>query len=477
MDRGPVKLYDLRATANRAVVASILVVLTCAHAGAQQSEIDALNDRLDDLAAMIEAQSKVIEDQAAEIRQLKANTLETVVRLAEPAPGQEISISGQKTKTSDQVLGRFPDDSVVRAGDFENAIKFPGSDASFGIGGFVRAEAAYDFDSLGFQDVVNHRTIPIDGSSRDGANQSRFHVRNSRVNLDYRRPSRLGDIRAFVEFDFFGGGDEFINNYEVRIRHVAAQVGDVYVGQWWSQFTDIASSPETIDFGPPLGQPVQRNPGIRWARNFGADKSWRAGVGIENPAGDLTDTSELFASDSVPNFTGFIEKRADWGRLKIAALALQLDSETGSTLGGGINISGRYNTPWIAERDNIVFGLTAGEGFTHYYSPLAGVGLEGVIDADGDVEATGILGGFLGYQHWWTDRIRSTFVASALELDSPMGSTPTSFDNGDRFRANLFWSPEDEVSFGIEYGIARQQTVDGSDGDGSRLHFLAQVNF
>lgn len=433
------------------------------------SDLDEVAQQLEQLALQIEKQKLEIERLRSELAQAK---------------GVGVSVREEEADTSDPIytntitpLGRFPDAAIITAGDFDGAIKIPDSQASVKIGGFVRLEGSYDFDSLGFQDAVNHRRIPLDGTPQDGANQSRFHVRNSRLNLDYRRPVDDDQIRAFIEFDFFGGGDEFINNYEIRLRHAAANIGDFYVGQWWSQFSDIAASAETVDFGPPLGQPVLRNPGVRWAKDLQPAGSWRVGLGIENPAGDLTDPSDRFASDSVPNFTGFVETSRRWGRIRLAGLALQLDSDSDTEFTGGFNFTGRINTPYFSERDNLVFGVSGGEGFSHYYSVFAGAGLEGVIDAEGDIEATGVLGGYVGYQHWWSDSLRSTVVASALELDAPEGSVANAFDSGERYRINLIWTPMTDVTLGVEYSYASQETFGAGNGDGSRFNAVAQIDF
>ena len=484
----------------KAAASSACVLLIFAPASAQETgdEVERLRQQVETLSLLVNRLAGQVQAQAEQIDQLKQGAhapsqlddeqidpqsgdglavLSTasgeramLVELSEPVDGQsQIPVI--------RPLGRFPDDAIVRAGSFEGALQLPGSDASIKIGGLIRAEASQDLDSLGFQDTVNHRRIPLDGTPEDGNGQSRFHVRNSQVNIDYRRPSSAGEIRAFIEYDFFGGGGEFINNYELRLRHAVVAVGDIYAGQWWSQFTDIPATPETVDFGPPLGQPVLRNPGLRFSRSLGSGDDWRFGLGIENPAGDLTDDNNLFASDSVPNFTGFIETTQAWGRVRLAALGLQLDSETDQVFTGGLNVTGRLNTPWLHENDNLVFGVSGGEGFTHYYSVFAGAGLEGVIDSDGNIEATGVLGGYLGYQHWWNDHIRSTFVASALALDSPDGSDASAFDNGVRYRSNLFWTPIENLDVGLEYTYAHQETVDGREGSGSRLNAVVQIDF
>ncbi|MEM1261337.1 MAG: DcaP family trimeric outer membrane transporter [Pseudomonadota bacterium] len=443
-------------------VGSLLVCTSLALAPANAIADDAaalatLEQRVDELAALVAAQAK-------KIRELEARDSST---------DQESVVD--EAAASRQPVGRFPDDAIVTAGEFAGSIAVPGSDASVRIGGFVRAEGNYDFESLGFQDTVNVRRIPLDGTTDDDATQSRFHVRNTRMNLDYRRDTQLGELRTFVEWDFFGGGAEFINNYELRLRHAAAGIGNFYVGQWWSQFTDVTTTPEGADYGGPLGVPALRNPGVRWGTNV-AD-NWRVGFGIENPTGDLDVPDEQLASDSFPDITSYIRYDQTWGHVRLASVIRRLESASDEQYVGGLNFSGRIALPYGERLDNVSFQLQAGEGFTHYYSTLASVGLNGVADIDGNIEATGIVSGFLAFQHWWNTRWRSSIQASFIELDSPAASAGTAFDNARYYSGNLFYSPFDGVTLGLDLIYAEQQTVNGAEGDGVRAHAIARFDF
>jgi len=257
------------------------------------------------------------------------------------------------------------------------------------------------------------------------------------------------------------------------LRHAAAGLGGLYVGQYWSQFVDIAASPE----GPntPLGVPIVRNPGLRYRTDL--NEHWRVAIGLEDPAGDLTGDSALLASDSTPNVTGYVQYTGDWGRVRVAGLGLKLESTTDSVFTGGLNLSGRLNLPFLGTKDNLAFALQGGEGFAHYYATLANVGLEGVVSNDGSVEATGVLAGHLSYQHWWSDSLRSTFKISAIEFDSPEGSVVTATDGGSSAAVNLFWTPVKNSTFGVEYVYADREVVDGQTGEGSRLSAQARFDF
>jgi len=431
---------------------------------------------IDELRAQLEALTLLVEQQAEELRQLKRQQ-ETTDPTADAAGGTQVADAQPVADgaTSRQPVGRFPDDAIVTAGSFDGSLRIPGDDASVRLGGFVRLEGSYDFDNMGIQDVTSVRTIPLDGAVEDNTRQARFHIRNSRLNVDYRKTTAFGPLRAFFEIDLFGGGGEFINNYELRVRHLAAQIGNVYIGQWWSYFDDVQSIPETSDFGGPLGAPILRNPGIRWAADVAP--GWRLGIGVENPAGDVEDPEDLFASDDMPDITGFAEVSQSWGRLRVAGLVRRLSSTQDDATVGGINLSGRLLLPSGYGKDNIAFQAQLGEGFTHYYSTFAGQGLAGFIDADGRIEATGITSAYIAYQHWWSEQWRSTVYASVLDLDHPSGVPDSTFSSGEYYAANLFWTPLSGATFGVELVHASRETESGSTGDGTRLQISARVDF
>ncbi|MEL7485634.1 MAG: DcaP family trimeric outer membrane transporter [Pseudomonadota bacterium] len=376
---------------------------------------------------------------------------------------------------SRQPIGRFPDDAFVTAGEFDRSISVPGTSGSFRIGGAVQVNANYDTDNLGFQQISTQPTIPLDGDVDDGTEQFGVHTRLSRVNFDYRAPTRLGRFRTFVEFDFFGDGDEFTNDFDLRLRHAAAELGPWKFGQFWSGFVDVFNIPETADPGGPVAQPVLRNPGLYYVKGDYDGSNW--GIGIENPAGDLGGDTDLIASESIPNIVGFARLQRDWGYLRIAGLGLQLKSDFDADFTGGVHISGRVNTPFTGrEQNNIAFGAQYGAGFVHYFSSFVG-GLDGIISEDGEVEATEILGAFLGYQHFWTDRWRSTITGSFFDIDLPAGADALAYSDGERASANLFYTPIDGVTLGLEGIYNTIETVDGSEGEGVRIEFVGRFDF
>lgn len=473
---------SIRRPSNGSVLRPVLAVAIGFSVAATLPGASAEPDELEALKAQLNALSKVVEQQSREIEALRAERQDddgesapgrSIQRLAPVSDKEEELVVNNSIQAGRYEVGRVPDDAVVKAGDFDGSITLPGSTASMRIGGYVQADMGYDFDSLGFSDSLNLRTIPLNGSTSDDEQVFRSHARYTRLNFDVRDDTEMGEFRTFLEIDFFGSGSDTTNNYSPVLRHAAAGLGNLYVGQYWSQFVDIAASPE----GPnnPFAVPIVRNPGVRWRTDL--NESWRIGVGIEDPAGDLSGDSALLASDSTPNVTGYVQLTRPWGRVRFAGLGLELESTTDSVYTGGFNLSGRLNLPFLHRKDNLAFQAQAGEGFAHYYATLAGVGLEGVVDSDGTVEATGVLAGYLAYQHWWSDSLRSTFKISAVGFDSPSGSADTDTDGGAMAGTNLFWTPVRNTTFGVELIAAERTVVDGQEGDGSRISALARFDF
>ncbi|MEO1657287.1 MAG: DcaP family trimeric outer membrane transporter [Pseudomonadota bacterium] len=485
----------------RKAVVGLLVMMTGfpavlhAQTPTGDEDLQELYDKLEELSRVVDQQSVQIQRQSEEISILRkkgdaaldeAGRGSAAVAATESDDGQfdgaaSEELSGDSASSRGGIdafrIGRYPDQAIVRPGDFEGSITFPGDAGSFRIGGFVRAQLDYDFDNIGIQGNAIPYSIPLDGSIDDNTQQLGFTVRDTQLNFDYRRDTEeLGQLRAFVEFDFFGdGGDEFNNDYGVRIRHAAVGIGNLQVGQFWSLFTDLDSIPEVVELLGPHGAPVFRTPGIRWYDEIG-DK-WKWAVGIEDPAGDLSGDASQFASESVPNVVGYLERTGDWGHVRLTGLGLELKSDTDKTFTGGGSLTGRINIPFLHRRDALLFGGQMGAGFAKQYAGFGGVGLEGVVDTDGNIEATEILAGYIGYQHWWTDAWRSTGYASVFDFDQGRLAEPDSLSYSFKAGGNLFWTPEKKLNLGAEVLYITREDFNGDEGDGVRMQLVAQLNF
>ena len=500
----------MRSTYCAGAMALLLSAKAIAQAPQDEGELQDLRAGLERLAQQVEQQADTIKSQEAQIealrRQLDAQTRPVTPTLTTPAPAtpaQATPSEAVPTARLDRptaiepapfdlaqdlnrgasiegpprinLAGRYPDTAIVREGDFERSITIPGDKGSIRIGGFVRAQVNFDFDSLGVQDSAIPYLIPLNGSPEDGTTQLGFGIKDSQLNFDYRRKTDLGLLRTFIEFDFFGDGDEFDSGYGLRLRHAALGVGNLQFGQFWSLFTDLQATPEVADLLGPHGAPILRTPGIRWNDTIG--ENWNWAIGIENPASDISAPDDQFASESIPNLVGYIERTGDWGHVRLSALGLELKSAQDEVFTGGLSLTGRVNTRFPAARDNLFFGGQIGAGFSKQYAGFGGIGLEAVLDEHGNLDPTEVLAGYIGFQHWWSDTLRSSAYVSFFDFDQGRAADPSSFSYSFKTAGNLFWTLADNANVGAELIYITRETAARDEGDGVRFQLVSQFNF
>lgn len=369
--------------------------------------------------------------------------------------------------------GRFQDDAIVTSGEFPGSITIPSTGISLRVGGFVNVDIIHDIDSLGFGDFIIPATIPVDGSPVDGTSQTLFSARGSRINFDVRGHSDLGELRAFVEADFLGDGDELTSTYQFQLRHAAAQVGHLYFGQWWSSFVDVASIPEGAN--APLGALTLRQPGVRWGQNLGA--MFRVVVGVESPAGSITSEVPPAASDSFPDVVGSAQFRTDHLRLKLAGLLRRLETDEDEAWAGGGSLSGRIQLPFLGVHDNLAFQGQFGLGISRYYQAFASFGLDALVGPDGTLNPIEVLAGYVALQHWWSDRWRSSISASAIDFGHADTTAATTFESAQLYMVNLYWSPVDRTTFGVDAAYALRRNFGEEEGSGLRISATARLDF
>ena len=106
--------------------------------------------------------------------------------------------------------------------------------------------------------------------------------------------------------------------------------------------------------------------------------------------------------------------------MQAAALLRQVRAEpsafpntTVATGGFGFNLSGRMAPNLWNERDDVTWAVYAGKGIGSYITDLRTLGgQDGVYDPETNmVEALPMAATYVGYQHWWNDKLRSTAKA------------------------------------------------------------------
>lgn len=371
--------------------------------------------------------------------------------------------------------------NVVTGGDLPGSFKLPGSDTSIKIGGYVQLDAAYDIKGDQGRGV-SLADVPLDGTAaakRKGT--TTFSARTSRLNFETLTNTTGGPLKTRIEFDFYtaDGSETYTNSAHPRLRHAYGTYGGFLAGQTWSNFMDVDSLPDTLEFFGPTGQIFIRQPQVRYTMATGANSS--LAIAVENPQSDARDVGgDVTALDRGPDLTGRWTQTGAWGHVAVRGLLRDLRVEDGSgehkanRLGWGLGLSGSFK---LGAADTFLYQINGGQGIGRYIQDANSAAAYSATPAT--LRAQKAIGGFVGLQHYWATALRSNVVYGMVRdhNDEGYGSTAGLNKETRQVHANLVWSPVKQMDLGIEYIWGERKTEDGQTGDLSRLQASAKYSF
>ena len=356
---------------------------------------------------------------------------------------------------------------------------------TFVLTGFVKADALWTntsdgeiADNSSGRDFYIPGTIPIGGV--DEGTDLNAHVKQSRINFGTDTILEGGDkLSTRFEIDFFGSitGDQRVSNtYAPVVRHAYVQWRQWLVGQTWSNFMDVATLPEAVDFiGPTDGTSFVRQPQVRYT-------SGGLSLSAENRETTITPYkggSRITSDDGwMPDLTARYAWKGAWGHVALAGMLRELVHETtgtgaidDSTWTGALSLSGKFvfgkdDVRWMGMYGNL--GRYVGLNFAN----------DAVLDGSGDLDGIDGWAGFVAYRHFWTDRWRSTFSVAMQDYDNDVDLTGgLAAKSSWSWTANVFYSPLPKLDVGAEYRKANAEREDGKDGDLDRLQLTTKYSF
>jgi len=403
---------------------------------------------------------------------------------------------------------------AVTGGDFPKSFKLPGSETSIKIGGYVRVDAVKQFggDFGGIQSDPS--LVPVNGTT--GANQDGafgITAQRSRINLETRTPTQYGSLRTFIEGDFAGGVSDVTgkvtvgassgsgsipggptqsgsNSSTFRLRHAYAEFGPVLAGQTYTNFFDPATQPETLDLGGAAGgaggNGNVRQAQIRYNLPIGPGTLH---LSVENPQSVfqgsitkpiITGTPVLTTTnvvDRYPDLVARYDADFDWGHASLAGVVSDVSYDTGgvaaslpstSTLVGHGDVLGGGGVASIMVKtfgkDNLMAQVGIGSAVGRYFWNGLTDAVANPASNTNSLEAIQTYSGYLAYQHWWTETIRSTAVGGWIHSDGPTYGTAYNYSDvksgpnvpKDLATAHLnaIWSPVPATNIGLEYEVA-----------------------
>jgi hypothetical protein len=371
--------------------------------------------------------------------------------------------------------------------DEKHPFNFPGSDTSVTVGGYAKLDALWSdtsagVDSVGDQ-VFNPGLIPVGPSAgQHKTSQVTMHARQSRLWLGTTTPTSRGELRTYLEGDFFGadGNESSSNSHGFRLRQAYGSLGKLLAGQTWTNLFDERVYPETLDFGGPAGQIFVRQAQVRWTEPLGVG-DWS--VSAENPESVLAvpGSATPFRSDAdhAPDLTVRLRLRAGRGTYSLGAVAREIGVDSpaapaasGAQWGGAV-VLGAIQP--IGSRDDLRMDLNFGNAIGRYQE--LGFFPDGYVGADGTLRLARQASGYVAYRHFWSPSLRSTLELSAAGSTPPRG-TANGVNVSDRSQhLNLIWSPVAAVNLGAELIHGKRTVVGGDDGSLNRLQVSAQYIF
>lgn len=487
-----------RASASRLALPVLLLLALALKSAAQEAAPGKAT--LDDLARLVEGQRALLEEQGRRIEVLEKRLSETgdlalsaTNRLNElgqqPAAPTVSAAVEAREKAVEGTVQTTPELAVKDISEeFPRAFKIPGTDAALRIGGQVKTVLVHSIGAVGTDDRFVTSSIPVEGSAdADKGSRTTYTADPSRLNFDMRTPSGVGHLRAFVEADFAGSGRTF------RLRHAYGQWKRFVFGQTWSTFSDPEAEPDGIDFEGLNAISLFRQPQVRWTHPLG--KRVSAAVSIENPNPDITGAAGVNQVPDVvgrvrweptgqgPTPLGFLRRGS---HVQAAVLVRQIrgaaqdqpDDPAGTT-GIGFNVSGRLRVPGKAARDYVTFATNVGDGIGRYITDLGTLGGQDAVydPVTNSLEALPVASAYLGYQHWWSDSVRTTVTWGSVWVDNLDIQTPDSLKKTQRATLNLSWSPIPRIDLVGEFLWGRRVNKDGAEGKATQYQLGGVFRF
>lgn len=425
---------------------------------------------------------------ADELSDLKAQ-IQALTNKVEALQAQQ---KAQATQMAQQEKAAAPANAVT-AGSVPGSFKLPGTDTSIKIGGYVKVDGLYHVKGYGNQDFLDTTSTPLDGTaaaSKKG--NTKLDAKQTRLNVETDTPTGWGNLKTYVEFDFYGSGgnEQNSNSYGPRLRHAYGELGPFLAGQTDSLFRDTAAEPETLDFGEDSGLNQIRQAQFRYTYQAGNGVS--AAVSVENPeteystlAGKFrTDTGGTLAFDHLPDLVGALKVKQSWGHLALRGVARQLSLNNGTTTkihkgAYGIGVSGNLMT---FGKDNLLGEFNYGDGIGRYIVDAGGQAAA-YNAATNSLETQTAWGAAIGYQHWWMNNLRSNISGGYTHIDNNStvfaGCSNATCPNKqiETFHINTIWSPIKNFETGIEYIYARRKVENGAKGKEDTIQVSAKYKF
>jgi hypothetical protein len=316
---------------------------------------------------------------------------------------------------------------------------------------------------------------PVGGS--DSYQQLQAHIKQTRVMLGTDSSFEGHKLGTRLEFDLYGsalGNERSTNTYGLQVRHAFITYDKWLLGQTWSNFQDVASLPESVDFiGNTDGQVFVRQPQLRYT-------SGGLSLSLENPETTITPFgggAQLVSDENrLPDMTAAYQWAGSWGHLRVAALGRELRYDVGTASDDSYALAAQLSGKIMIGRDDLRFTLIGGDAIGRYTA--LNFANDAVIDAGGSLEAISGIAGSIAWRHVFTPQWRTNLTFAYGEYDNDVALTGGSANKSSMsWAANAFYSPVPKLDLGLEFRFAERELENGTDGSMNRVQATAKYSF
>jgi hypothetical protein len=463
----------------RAICLLATVLVASASLPAQTADLEQLKAKLSQLEQMMQDLKGQIT--AAEQAQkppgiVSAATPATVPASAPvPQPPEHI---GDLTRTREVASENGDSAPRINNENIDPALRgyfrLPGTGTLIKMSGFIKTDVFVDTNRAGsYYGAYVPSSFP-DSPEPHSVNAT-VSMRPSRFGIEFLQPVGSGQdtVKAFLEYDF-------LSNYDrnsLRLRQFYAQYKNFLAGQTWSAFGDPDAFPDTLEFEGPPGTMGLRQPQLRYT--IPVSKANSFGISVEKSGTDTPFSTQYgtpIGTSLRPDLVGFYRYENSHGHLYFAGVSRSVGGVVPNTTSPDLRnhvegFGGSLSGVWGGTKNNVVFQAIIGKGISNYYNDNFGLGSDVGGAANGKLVATPTGSGEVGFQHYWTKLVRSTFSYGYTQINNTAGDPGTNYHISHYATGNFIVQPSPSFLLGAEYVYGSLERKDGFKWVAPRIQF------
>jgi hypothetical protein len=363
------------------------------------------------------------------------------------------------------VNAQTPTDSLPHPADLKPGWwLLPRTDIRMTVGGYVKFDLIHDLSPIGSPNFFDVSKIPTDGST---GTSTHLQALESRIWLDVRRDSRFGEVRGYVEGDFYGSGNAF------RMRHAYVTIGKRWLaGHTWSTFMDASILPPTLDYEKPAAYAFARHGLLAYTQPLLGDRLGLT-LAVEEPVINVQAPGPGQLSSPLPDAVFRARFSDKWGHVQLSGGAgiTRFEPDAGEVQDVNIysvNLSGQFN---FARKDKFIYQALYGPGIARYR-----FGKFAAPDADGKLQPITGYGFTAGILHYWSTEWSSFVMYNFGHEDAEEGQPLTDAMDAGYSAVNLLWHFTPYAFVGVEYLHGMREDISEEDGTADRIMLSVKMN-